>query len=651
MAIPTDLDPYRHVQPASPIVIHQMNRMNAQADELTYLATEAITGLQSLSFSNVDLDPRLVFTDGELQSMLDQLGEIPGAGDNDWLLGLDLSAGSQDFVFNPALLARLNEAAPGFLIPALPTAPALPEEPADPGDQGVIPAPTRPLLPAYDAPEVDLDIPVPEFTDYTSEVPFPTLREITLPTPPTLIIDEITFDGVRPSFEGTVPDVTEFAFTNETYEGSVVEEVKAAILNLLNGGNGLTPEVEDAIFERAREREMELSHRELEQVIGSEAAKGWRVPTGAMARRTDRLRMDARYKVSALNRDQFIEHLKIQIEQFRQGITAGIALEESLMRLFAGGEDRRFQAARLRMDMALAVFNAYVAKLNAESSMYSVDAQIYRDRLEGERTKLSVYAEELRAKQIIGELNAQDVAIFGERLKALSINAEIYTARVQGYSERYRAIEAQVSVYKTQLESNTQLVSVYEADTRVFGELVRAQQSREERFRIKGEIYSKKIDAWATQYRGLLDEYGAKVEGEKLKLGAFEADSSRLQAFIAGESGRIQALVQKYQAMATEIGAKSEVEKARYQLLLSIAQAQIERVKAAAEILLKNGEINIQSGLSAANLQLRALETAAQTLAQMAAGFTSAASVNASVGDRSDTSLSYTFSGDLDPIG
>ena len=48
------------------------------------------------------------------------------------------------------------------------------------------------------------------------------------------------------------------------------------------------------------------------------------------------------------------------------------------------------------------------------------------------------------------------------------------------------------------------------------------------------------------------------------------------------------------------------------------------------------------------NMMLRAQETATTTLAQMAAGYTSAASVSAGISDSSSASLSYNFSGELD---
>lgn len=638
--------PGAYVTPASPVVLQQMARLNEHADDLLVQVDQAINALQSVTIPTADLEPG--WTDEELQSILNQLGPLPGYENTDWLEGLDLSSGSENFVFNPLVFQRLQEQLPEIIIPAPAAAPSLPLAPADPGDQADIPLPDRPVLVDVQSPTIDFNIPVPEYSDVSAEVPFPTLRPIDLPEPPVLSLDTITFDGTPPVFEGTAPDIADFQFTNADYQPILVDQVREKCLAMMNGQTGLPAEVEDALFERAREREVEQGERVVQQAQDEWAAKGHRLMAGPLARRVDRARNEASMKISQLNRDQFIEHWRIHIEQLRQALATSVALEEALMRMFMDAEGRRFQAARMRLDMALAIFNAMISKFNADAGVFQTFAAVYRERIQAEQAKVEVYAAELRGKQLIGELNEQDVRIFAQRLQALQVNAEIYRARVQGYAERFRAIGAQVEVYRAQLEGNKTLADIYEADIRAFGEQVRAQMTREERFNVKATIYGKQIDAWKAQYEGLLQGHTAEVETARLKRDVFVANGQRLQAFIEAESARIQSLVQKYQALAAEIGAKSEVERSRYALMLSLAQARIEQMRAAYEILLKNGEINIQSGLQAANLQLRAMETAATTLAQLAAGFTSAASINAGISDSSSSSISYNFSGELE---
>lgn len=640
--------PGGYVTPASPVVVSQIERLNSKSDYLLDRADSAINGLQRLSFSNVDLDPAFQFSQEDLDALIEQLGPLPDVDLTNWTAGLDLSAGDQNFVFNAGLLARLQEQLPEFLIPDVPAAPPVPDAPADPGDPTEPNAPERPVLTDYVAPDVDFNVPVPEYGDYTSEVPFPTLRTITLPPVPVVNLDDITFEGTAPVFEGIAPDPADVNFVNQTYTSTLLDRTKAAALQQMNGEIGLPPAVEDALFERAREREVEQGERVAQQANEEWAAKGFRFQGGPLARRTDRARFDAATKVSDIAREQLVEHFRAQVESFRNGVANAIALEELTMRLFAQAEDRRFQAVRLKLDMSLAIFNAMVSKYNADAGVFQVQAQVYRDRFSAEMAKVQVYSEQLRGQQLIGELNAQDVQIFSERLRGLQINADIYRARVQGYEARFNAIRAQVDIYRTQLESNNQLVNVYEADTRAFGELVRASLTRTERFTAKANMYGKQIDAWRTTYEGILAGHSAEVEEARLKRDVYASNTERLQAWASGEVGRIRALTDKYSAIAAEIGAKSDAERAKYALALSVAQASIERMRAAADILLKNGEINIQSGLTAANLMLRARETAATTLSQLAAGMTSAANVNASISDSSSSSIGYSFSGEID---
>lgn len=636
------------ITPASPVVVEQMSRLNSKADTMFNRARQAVDELLSLDLSNVDIDPRMQFSQEDIDALLAQLGPLPDDGWADWSRGLDLSAGDENFVFNQTLLQRLQERFPEQLAPQAPEAPPVPQAPGDPGDPVEVPPPARPTLGVYNAPDIDTDVPLPQYTDMTAEVPFPELRPITLPPVPNLAIDEITFEVDKPQFDAQVPDIADFRFDPATYTPEYLPQVKQALDRVFAGGTGLPPEVEQALFERAREREVELGEREVAQATDEWASKGHRFPSGPHARRVDRARREASQKVSQLNREQFISHWQLHLEQLREALTTAVAAEEVLTRLFAEGEQLRFQAARFRLEMAMQVFNAFVSKYNAEATMYQIEAEVYRERLQGEMVKLEAYNAQLRGQQLIGELNAQDVQIFSERLRALQINTEIYRARIGAYTAQFEAARTKIEVYRAQLETNKNLVDIYQADTQAFVEMIRAQQLREERFSTKAVIYGRQMEAWKTQYEGRLAGQQAELEVLRFERDAYTADSERLAAWINGEQGRVQALTSKYQAIAQEVGARSEAERTRLAAVLGVANAAIERYKAATDILLKNAEINIQSGLTAAGLLLRSRETAAVTWAQLAAGLTSAASISASIGDSSSSSLSYNFSGDID---
>lgn len=637
------------ITPASPVVVDQITRLNTKADTLLDSTQQAVDEMLSLSFSQEDLDPAFQWTQDDLDALLNRLGPLPDTEIDDWLRGLDLSAGDEDFVFNQQLLNRLAERFSGSLdLPPLPEAPEAPTAPADPGAPAEITPPTRPDLPHYSAPDLDFDIPVPQYQDATAEVPFPTLRPITLPEVPDLALDGLEFSATRPVFEGQMPDLADFSFENEVYSPTFMAQIQETVARMLGGGTGLPPDVEYAIYERAREREVELGERDVDQAANEWAAKGHRYPAGPYARRVDRARWEASNKVSQMGREQFIAHWQFQLTQLAAGLQTALAAEEALMRIFSDAETRRFQAAQFRVQMATDIFNAMVAKYNADTSLFQAEATILRERIQAELAKLEVFNAQIRGQQLIGELNAQDVQIFAERLRALQVSAEIFRQRIEAYSAQYEAQRNKIEAFRGQLEANNQLVSIYEADTRAFVEMIRAQQVREERFSTKASIYGKEIDAWKTRYEGLLTGYNAQLERARLLRDVYAADSDRLGQWASAESGRVGALSEKYRAIAAEIGARTDLERTHITAALEIARAAIERYRAAADILSKNAETKIQAGLTAANLLLRAHETATTTFAQLAAGMTSAANVNATIGDSSSASLNYNLSGELE---
>ena len=637
------------VTPASPVVVEQITRLNDKADRLDNLARSAIEDLLSVQVAGADLDPRLSYTDEELEALLAQLGDLPEFDPNtNWLEGLDLSAGNENFVFNPELMQYLGEMLPEFVLPPLGSMPPEPEAPPAPGEPGEIPPPVRPTLVEYEAPDVDLDIAPPVFEDVTSAIPMPVLRPIVLPTLPDINVDDILFEGVTPVFDGTPPDPSDFAFENTNYEGLLLDETKAVILRVFNGETGLPPSVEQALFERAREREVELAERDVEQVRDEWAARGWKMAPAQMQAATNRARRDASAKVSQLNRDQFIENHKERLAMLRDAMTNAMALEDLWTKLFMSAEDRRLQAAKMRLDLALQVFNALVSKYQADAQLLSVQAQVFSQKFQAAQMKLSLYSEQLRAQSLIGDLNEQDIRIFAQQVGALEANARVYSAKVEGYRALFDAINAKVAVYRAQLESNQTLLTGYETDMRGFVEMMRAQAQRDERFRIRADIYGKNMDAWRTRFDVLAAEQNQNFKRADLQRDVYNANTQRVQAFVAGESARINALRDKYASLASEIQSKSEVERSRYQLMLSIAEAKITRYEKAANILLQNGQLNIQNLLTAESLMLRGKETGAQVLAQMAAGYTSAANVNASISDSSGSSLSYSFQGEID---
>lgn len=524
---------------------------------------------------------------------------------------------------------------PGALEIELPNAPAVPSgEPDAPGDPGESPnrnAPTAPMLNDYTAPTL-IDPEHPQFGDYINGVvPDPEFIEIVLPPVPTINLDAIQFTATPPEYRGPEIDLAEFDFQEREYDALLIEQTQAVIERIFDGGSGLPVAVENALYEQARERETESGERAVEQARDEWAARGYRVPAGPLLKQISRAREEADKRISELARTQFIEFWRIQLEQLRFAVTSAIQLEELWLRKFISSEERRLQAARFRLDLAIAVVNAYVSRLNAEAIVYQTEAGVFKTRIEAELAKLQVYSEQIRGLQLIGELNEQQVRIYSERVRAVLANVEIYRANISAFEALLRANVSKVDVFRAQLQAETDKVTRFEAEIRAFNGLLQGDNQKLERFRTLAQLYGTKADVWKTKYDVNRDVFNAEVELQRLKRDEFAANMERVRALLETERTRVTSLLEKYRTQAEITKTAAEVDISEGELKLREYLATLEQAKSAADVAIKVGETNIQSALQAANIMLRAKETASTTYAQLAAGITSAASASASI--------------------
>lgn len=570
---------------------------------------------------------------------LDNSGYIGGFGTVDTEMLQDPETIAE---FDLPELPELDEFNPK--LPSAPSVPAgAPNVPPTPGNPNYrVEFPDEPVLVNPDAPTL-LDPAAPGYVDYTGQLPPPRYFEVTLPPVPTLRLDEITFEGQRPVYSGPELDYRDFQFENREYAPLLVNEIKGVILSIFNGGSGLPAAVEDALFERARERESEDSSRAEMQAREEHASRGFKYPAGPLMAKIARVRRDAEKRLSQLSRDQFIEHWRIHIEQLRAAMQNGIALEEVWLRQFVSAEDRRLQAARLALDLSIAVVNAYVSRLNAEAIVYQTDATVYRERLQGELAKVQVYAEQLRGQEIIGNLNENEVRLLTARVGALQGNVTIFEAFIRAYEAQFRANETKVNVWRGQLGANRDKVDLFEAQLRAVSTEISGETEKTNRFRVMADIMGTQANIWKTKFDVNRDVFNGEIEIERLRRDNAQLSLERVRTILQGEQTRVGALRDKYASTALMSEAKSRVITASAEVKIREFLAELEETKAKLELGLKEGEINVQSMLTFMNLVLRGKETAAQTYAALAAGVTSAANVDASISAGSSFSAQYTI--------
>lgn len=114
-------------------------------------------------------------------------------------------------------------------------------------------------------------------------------------------------------------------FLARFFPGALAQVVDDWIQNaIVNGGTGIPAAIEQAIWERARAREVTEAGKLEQQAYDQFASRGFVMPPGALAARVLQVQQDASDKSVALSRDIAIRMHEVEVQQVRFAIENGL---------------------------------------------------------------------------------------------------------------------------------------------------------------------------------------------------------------------------------------------------------------------------------------------------------------------------------------
>ncbi|MDD3885172.1 MAG: hypothetical protein PHW66_09635 [Gallionella sp.] len=370
----------------------------------------------------------------------------------------------------------------------------------------------------------------------------PTLAALSLPTAPS--IDLPVFAALAPDDDLVAP-TTEFQFAEAAYESTLLDPLKAILLdNLVNGGYGIETADEVALFNRARDREVEAMSARIADAGRAMAARGFPLPPGELSVHIDRAYQEMQDKVSVVSRDITLERSKLFVENRQFTIREVRDVEQMLLNFHNAVQERALNVARLTVEFSVAIFKALVERYNARLGAYRVEAEVFNDRIRAELAKAEIYR---------------------TQVEAVKVSSELQRTQVETYLAQLRGIETSVSVFRVQMD---------------------AAKVQAEIERIRLEAYRSQVDAYTAQVQAKVAEFGmyrSQIEGETSKVQAFEA---QVRAF----TGQVGAAEIKSKIQLGRL--QQETEQARIQLLTY--QGQLDQYKADVERQVASGQLQVQ---------------------------------------------------------
>lgn len=469
---------------------------------------------------------------------------------------------------------------------------------------------------AQQMPSVDLSAQFP--TAPSLIVPeAPTLPERTAPTAPTTVLP--AFGGVMPTGVPAAPTDLEGSFStayhtaapefitmvngyvdaellklNPQYHAQMAR-IETQLTTYLNGGTGLNPAAENAIYERARGKNDAEARRVRDQAYGDAASRGFTLPTGALMSVIQQARQAGADNNARAAGEIVVMQAEMEQKNIQFAVTASAGLRSTMVNATLSYMQNLGQLNGQSLDYAKNILGAITEMYNTAVKVYSLklegykaEAAVFETLIRGALAGIEVYKAEIDALKALTQVDMVKIDVYKARIDVLTSLSNMYRTQVE-------AVISKASLEKLKIE-------VFQAQVQAYGAEVSAKNSEYQGYTaaINGE--SAKVQAYSAQVQA----YGAQVQGFRATI---DAKSEVVRATAQTNEARARqytASVTGYQAVVQAKGeiARTKLENQRQKVLTfqmetqaatSKAQVQTEYYKAVSLVGIENAKLHIQS--------------------------------------------------------
>lgn len=506
----------------------------------------------------------------------------------------------------------------------------------------------------------DITFPIAPTLSYGSTPLVPSIGTVTVPDAPTislpstpsyLTLSTISFGGIDihadwltrleniPTLELLAPTPYSYARGAE-YASGLLSGLKAVLTERLAGGTGLSPAVEQALWDRARSRETAIALANESEIMRSSEALGFQLPTGVLAAQLREAQQNYYDKLSTLSRDVSIKQAELEQENLKQTIAQGMELEGKLLDYSYKLEQLTFETAKAYADNAIQVYNAAVEQYKALLSGYQTYAAAYKTIIDSELAKVEVYKAELSGEQTKAQINNTLVLQYKTQIEASMSQVEIFKAQVSAAQTLVQLEQAKIGAASEQIRAYVAQINVETSKVEAYKASVQAEATKIEVYKAQTQAYSARAGAQAEKARAQISWFGALSQSKAAEWDGYKAK-------IGAETARIQALGVQSSSLMDGFKAGASATEAQGNLNARMWESNIRQYEAGQNYILQGAKINGDFAIQTNNARLDAAKTGSQVYAQLASSAYGMINASAGVSGSAGTSVSYSYGGDV----
>lgn len=546
---------------------------------------------------------------------------------------------------------------------AAPNLPPIPDMPALPDIDLTIPANMPGALDAtmgnvqiddFDVEAPTLSFPAtPTLTIGTAPV-LPEVRDVAVPDAPTIALPDApeflalqthTFGGINLHEDwldklDEIPELSimqpvPFSYSpGAKYASQLLDNLKATLNARIQGGTGLAPAVEQAIWDRSRDRETVLALAREQEVMRGAEALGFALPSGVMAGQLADVRREYHDKLSGLSRDIAIKQAEMEQANLQQATTLALQLETTLLDDCYKLEMLAFETAKTAADNAIAAHNAALEHFKALLAGYQAYASAYDTVIKAELNKVEVFKALLSAEETKANINRALVERFKAEIDGAMAAVQIYQARVGAAKTLVELEGTRIQAGAEQVKAFVATVNAETAKADMYRAAVGAEGTKVEAFSALTRAYASKVGAQAEKARVEIAKLGARVQAKGLEWDGWKAQLSAASAEVEAAARKSSIIVDGYRIGASAAEAQAGA-------ISRIWESNIKQYEAGTSITLQAAKINTDSVLHTNDARMEAAKVGLTTSSQRLASAWSMVGASASI--QGTASLSQTI--------
>jgi hypothetical protein len=485
-------------------------------------------------------------------------------------------------------------------------------------------------------------VPIPVEPSYTLPIE-PVITDLVVPAPPSLVI---------PEFEGTLEIVEEnlclppgFNWESSPYNSEIWETFLQKVLKGLNeGGTGLAPEVEQAIYNRAIYRQQIENDRAVRDAENYFAAKGFTLPPGAVASRVQEISIEILRANTDLNEKIAIGQAELAQKNEHFYVEMARQAEVILREFFNTQENRMLEAAKTTVLMGIEVFKAYINKQSLNIEVFKARLLVYVENVKATLARVDIYKAEVEAVIAASNLQRTRVELYSAQVGALEVLGKFYNTRLQAVKLAQEIENTKVDIFKIEVEVYSAQLAAERNKVDIFSALNEAERTKAMTFGEKVRVRVSELEAKKIQLGIQVQQLDAVVQSNSAELDRYKSELSAYNIQVDSKAKQVGANVDAYKAEISAYIAENSSYDSYYSAKLKEAELALQEAKLNLDLQVSKISAQNQSFQAIKKLQLGATEGVMNVSSQLTASALTAVNASASFGYSGSENFGHQFS-------